>query len=509
MNENHIMYKLFKAFELNNVLYLHFKSNTNLCDSFKGKGDFDVLVDKNEIRKVETLIIENNGKRHNPTRVGNYSGVDNWLVFDEISGVIYHLHLHYQLVTGKQFVKDYVIPWNNLLFETRIKDPEFGIYVTNPNVELLLLAFRNVLKAKFLDYFKKVIGNYRLDNSTRREWDDMYRKSSESKIKEFLINICPKDADDFSRILMKSNLSSSDFLFLHRTVRQVMKPYRRYGAFEAMFRTFLFQLDYRFTKYWNRKMDGQFIAKKISLQGGLIIAFVGVDGAGKSTVSNEISKWIGKKIECKRIYMGAGEESGMNLITAIKTFLKSRPKNSKKKKPLKNADLTTKPLAPKINLFQHPCSFLSILLKMHMINRVQKKNYNRIKQIYRYKHNGGISVLDRWPQIEKENINDGPKVVGYSDRLVDSWFTRRSLRLEKKYLGIVKTIKPDIIFKLNISLDACMNRKEEHTSREYFENKIKELKELNFQNAKIIEINAEQPYEEEILLIKKVLWKFI
>ena len=92
---NSIMQILFQSFEKELIPYLHFKSNTNLEESFMNKADFDVLVDKTRIIDVERIIASCNGKRHNPAHIGNYPGVDNWLVFDESLGEIYHLHLHY------------------------------------------------------------------------------------------------------------------------------------------------------------------------------------------------------------------------------------------------------------------------------------------------------------------------------------------------------------------------------------------------------------------------------
>ena len=104
----HVMKELFSDFEKNEIRYLHFKSNTNLDESFAGPGDFDVLADEGRITDIERIIGAHNGKRYNPVRIGRYPGVDNWLIFDRESGIYYHLHLHFQLATGKSQVKDYV-----------------------------------------------------------------------------------------------------------------------------------------------------------------------------------------------------------------------------------------------------------------------------------------------------------------------------------------------------------------------------------------------------------------
>ena len=509
MNENHIMYKLFKSFEINNIKYLHFKSNTNLSDSFQGKGDFDVLVDKNEIVKIEKLIAEHNGKRHNPIHVGSYPGVDNWLVFDEEDGKLFHLHLHYQLVTGKKFVKEYVLPWNELLFTTRIKDPVYDIYVTNPNVELVLLAFRSVLKAKFFDFTKKLLGVYRLSKSMQREWDDMYKKSSPSEVEKVVNEVCPIKAELLTDILLKSKLSSFDYLTIHRIVRKTMKLHRRYSGFEATIRSFLYKFEYYTNKVRNRYLNRLSITRKISLQGGLIVAFVGVDGAGKSTISSEISKWMIRKIECKRFYMGTGD----GRTTIFASLVKKLIKLNKKKSAIINNKKRLEEIIPNsskpISFFSNPISFLKKYFKMAMINSVQKNNYNKIVKMNQYRLNGGISVLDRWPQLEICNQNDGPKIVSYKNYFGETRFLRKRIEKEKKYLDIVKTIKPDIIFRLNISTETCLSRKPEHVDGAFFGKKIEELMQLKYQGANIIEVDAEQSYDEELLFIKKVLWQYI
>lgn len=509
MDKNHIMYKLFLAFEQNNINYLHFKSNTNLSDSFSGKGDFDVLVDKSEIVKVEELILAHNGKRHNPTTVGNYVGVDNWLVFDENTGIIHHLHLHYQLVTGKQFVKDYVLPWNELLFSSRIKDSEYRIYITNPNVELLLLAYRSVLKAKFFDYIKKLLGIYHMDRSMQKEWNDMICKISPSELESFTNLVCPNEAEEMISIVSKKKPTSRDYLWLHNTVRTLMKPYRRYGAFTATMKTLQYQFYYKFSRYWNRLTGSMAITKKISLQGGLIIAFVGVDGAGKSTVSDEISIWIRKKIECRRFYMGTGEGSLpfsaklIGRVASVGGFLRKKTGENKAHK------IVIKTEQKNLSLLKNPKSFIHQYLKMQKIISVQRNNFVKIQKMQQYRLNGGISVLDRWPQMEYVGQNDGPKIVEFKNIFGNKKFIKSKINKEIKYLGIVKTIKPDYIFRLNISLDTCMRRKPEHKDSSYYKKKIEDLMNIKFEGSKIIEIDAELPYEEEILLIKRILWKYI
>lgn len=511
MNKNHIMYRLFNSFEQNNILYIHFKSNTNLDKSFEGKGDFDVLVDKNRISDIETLIIKCNGKRHNPVHIGSYPGVDNWLVFDDLSGKIYHLHLHYQLATGKSFVKDYVIPWNDVLFSTRVKDPNYGIYITNPNVELLLLTFRIVLKAKLFDRSKKLFGLYKLNRGMQIEWDDLSGKVSHSELLKVAEALSPGVPSSIIDIISKKELTSSDFFKLHIYIRKAMSNYRRISGLEATVRSCIYNVVVRVRKIMSVKFGRLSILRKTSLQGGLIIAFVGVDGAGKSTVSNEITKWIRLgKIECRRFYMGTGDGKTTFLNSLVKKVVRLKDKgNGKVKQGLDSPVIHSSRNKGAISLFKTPYSFLKKAVKIYQISSVQSNNKKKIIRMNRYRLNGGISVLDRWPQIEIPGQNDGPKVKMFEDRFTDKWYIKRRIEKEKSNLGIVKEIKPDLVFRLNISIDTCMNRKPEHINRKGFENKLYELNQLNFQGAKVIEVNAELPYDEELLEIKRILWNFI
>lgn len=508
---NNIMQRLFHEFEKAGILYLHFKSNTNIGKSFRNEADFDVLIDKSRIIDIEKIIVNCNGKRHNPVHIGNYPGVDNWLIFDENDGNIFHLHLHYQLVTGKPLVKDYVLPWNEILFSTRIKDPQFGIFVTDPNLELVMLATRSVLKAKPFDFFKKMLGLYTLPKSMKNEWDDLYHKSSEEKLELYINVIFPNYASKLCKILIKEHLASRDFLTIHRIIRKEMKLHRRFTLIGAVKMAYLNKIESLSRKFLTRKMGGMYITKKTSLQGGLIIGFIGVDGAGKSTVSNEIARWIGRKIECKRFYMGIGDGKTTlfaSLLKRIKGIIENKSSVSGNNLNTSKEDDVVKKVR-KISTIEDSIRYIRKFLKLEMIISVEKNNYKKIQKMHQYRLNGGICILDRFPQIEIIGQNDGPKVPVYANILGENVFVNRKKKTENKYLGIVKQIKPDIIFRLNISVDTCISRKPENKDREMFARKIKDLNKLTFQGTNIVDVNAEAPYDIELLEIKKHLWQFI
>ncbi len=494
-----VMHAVFEALEKQGIRYVHFKSNTNLKDSFEGRGDFDVLADPLKLPEAERILLEHQGKRHNPVRFGQYPGVDNWLIFDEETGMIYHLHLHYQLATGKQLLKDYVLPWNELLFETAVKDPEYGIFVTDPSLELILLSVRSIVKSKARDWIRARTGSYRLHGSLARERSDLQQKADPEKVRTYLNRLfAEQDVPTLLEILFKPEVGSADFRKLTRIVRRQMKVNRRFGALPSN----LLAGYYRFRDLWSkvrsRKLGACPMIKKTPQSAGRIFAFVGVDGSGKSTVTKEMTAWVGKKIECKRFYMGVGDGKTTALASTLKKANKVVGDRGKDVAPGK-----------RLKLLKNPVGYIRKLMKIVMICNVEKNNVKKIRRMQRYRLNGGISLLDRYPQIEKEAQNDGPKVPKYMELLGDTAFMRHLARREKKYLSIVRDIKPDLVIRLNVSAETSMLRKPDQVDIEHFRKKSEELREIHFQHANIIDINAEQPYDQELLEIKKILWKYI
>lgn len=498
-----IMNLIFQELEKENIRYVHFKSNTSLDYSFEGKGDFDVLIDHMRIADAERIISSHSGKRFNPPRLGRYPGVDNWMILDQETGILYHLHLHYQLATGKALVKDYVIPWRDLLFDTRIKDSEYNIFITDPNLEVILLLVRTVVKSTFKQRLKARLGHFSMFSSMKAELSDLKGQSSLEGVIDYAhrCGFDDEDIDDIERIYQSGKVASCDYIRLSKIVRKNMDLNRRMGGFLASVLSAYYSIRRKVSSVLKNHSDKYYIIKKVHDTNGLIVAFIGVDGAGKSTVTKEIYKWLNKKIECKRFYMGSGDG---RIPLSMRLF------NLFKKKKSSSGDATGKQVQiKKVSLFRQPFGYWKRMLKMRAFYDVQKNNYKKIKTMQSYRLNGGISLLDRYPQIEFSGMNDGPKIIEFRDSFAQKGKIDRLINKEAEKLGIVKTIKPDIIFRLNISAETSMARKPEQKNIDLFRKKIEDLNKITFQGARIVDIDAEQPYETELLEIKKILWNLM
>ncbi len=503
---NDVMHELFRDLEEKDIRYLHFKSNTELAKSFDGRGDFDVLIDPGRIADAEAVIAAHSGKRLNPPRLGRYPGVDNWLILDRTSGILYHLHLHYQLATGKALVKDYIIPWRDLLFETRIKDPEYDIYITDPCLELLLLLVRTVVKSTPGQRFKTLFGNYNMYPSMQAEFRDLKEKSYAEAFMGF-VRRCgfPEEDTGIFRDLLKSDtIDGHTFRRLQGAVRANMRLDRRMSGPAASVLSAYYMVRRKLEAVVKSHSDNTAMIKKVHDTRGLIVAFVGVDGSGKSTLTKEIYSWLNKKTECKRFYMGSGDGRvplSMRLLNLFKQ--KKRDKRIAEGRTGGGRDIQT------VSMYKNPVKFARRMLRMRALYDVQKANNRKIRIMQRYRLNGGIALLDRYPQTELTGMNDGPKIVELRETFAEKGPIDRLIKKEQKMLDIVKEVKPDIIFRLNISAETSMARKPEQTEIELFRKKIEDLNRITFSGADIVDIDAEQPYEQELIQIKGILWDLI
>lgn len=494
--------EILNEFEKNGVNYCHFKSNQHLKKNYIGNSDFDILISPENKAQCDAILTTFNCKKFEPVGIGNYPGVENWYVFDEDIGVIFHFHIHYQLATGKQFVKDYILPWSDIVLETSLKNDEYNIYVSKPSVEILLLLTRIVVKSKLRDRIKSIFNLYKTHYSLQEEYEYLQKNVDLSDVKRTANSMFTNETVEILlSIINKSFINSKNFRILSRSIRKELKNDRRMNPIKA----FLLSIVYKVIKKYNRgknKLGLFLIDRKTTVTGGKIICFVGVDGSGKSTLNKDITTWLTKgKVENRRVYMGTGDGNKPFLAKTI-GLLKTNYKN----RNINNYRNESSSVSKKISLFKNPLSYIKKFLSVIEIFSVVKSNRKKIIKMNKYRLNGGVSIVDRYPQLQQTDMNDGLKLKKYS-QLMNSKYIKRLEQKERNLMGIVNTIYPDIIFRLNISAEVSMQRKpEENTDYEYLNYKTSTLSNLKFENSVLHEINAEKSYDEVLKEIKKIIW---
>ena len=501
------------------VRYVHFKSNTDIDVSFDGKGDFDVLVSDDDYERFESILTQFGARKFETIKEKRYPYVCSWLIYDEVSGNLFHIHLHKRLVTGKEYVKDYIIPWHNLLIDTRILDSAWNIYITEPNLELILLAARAVVKSKSYDWKNAKRGNYQLHNDLNKERQELQENIDLNKLNYYCELLFPgQDHSSIIDFCRNKEVDSELFLNLSRLIRNNFVKERMMSPLSAEVISRLHSFTYKIKNRLANKFDANIITKKVlENHHGLIVALVGVDGAGKSTTAKNLRYWFGPQIDNKTYFMGEGSGKTGIFVRVIKRVLGIKNQQTTHTAP-KTLEESSAAYICKTPLWRKKASKMKSLFltpKIYTILRaliavlVQKRNHRLLRKMVRYKRKGGIVITDRYPQMESMGMNDGLKVETYLKKYPSSLILKLFKKLEQSYVGKSVENKPDVVFRLNISAETSMERKPEQKNIDIFQQKIDKLKDITFNNSYIIDIDAERPYNDELLLLKKTIWHLL
>lgn len=475
--------KLFSKFNEANLLYCHWKSNEHLLPGLNGDTDLDILLSYEDKEHGELIMRDLDFLECKAQYGSRYPGVADWIGFDSPTGKLIHVHLHFHLVTGHKGMKEYNLPWTEEALSTRIIDSDTGVYIMEPNLEIITLYTRIGLKAYFRTIDSAHKGKFKLTKETQAEVDYLKDRVKWVEVERLSEKYYEKKSAEFIRIIKAKVLDSANFLSLITLTESQMKQNLRKESYSWIKKKYWLHW-MKLRKMWNSFTGRLVVTKKTPVQGtGLVVAFLGQDGSGKSTISNDIKKWLIWKIEVNQFYLGSGDHW-----------------NPWQKKMLR--------LIPSISVFRPLRGLISLSQTMSLATA----KLNAIKKAQEYKNLGGIALLDRFPQTIYKGINDGPRIrvkyIPIFGKGILRPLVERLANREEKKLEIACNMPPQIVFKLMLSPEESMRRK---PFEKYDEVKKKHeiIKQLSFPDSEVYTIDATQPFEDELLQIKRIIWQHI
>jgi ABC-type dipeptide/oligopeptide/nickel transport system ATPase component len=210
-----------------------------------------------------------------------------------------------------------------------------------------------------------------------------------------------------------------------------------------------------------------------------VIAVVGSDGSGKSTLSADILAHVRRSRAAESGYLGLGSgEQGRRIgrWAVIGPWLHQRLDAV--------ADRLRDPDAP-----------IPGLLPALYALRKSRKRRARFERLLERRRAGVTIVTDRYPQVEVPGLHDGPILAGRAPnaRLAALQAEERALYAE------MAAFVPTLVIRLNIDVDNVMARKPDHV-RALIEQKVATVPRLAFGGAPIVDLDATLPYAEELAL---------
>jgi hypothetical protein len=492
-----VLRDLFERLHEAGIRYCHWKSNEHLGPSMVGKTDVDVLVDRRAIVALTRILGESNFKRFVVTAGRGYPGIEDYVGFDGASGTLTHLHVHYQLTLGEKFLKGHRLPWEELFLSTRILDERHGIYVADPHLELLVLVVRAVMKLRGRDTALEALGRPYFGGGMLRELRWLAERTDRQRLQQVAARLVGEQAARLLPAMLSGTRPTVHQLrAFGRLATPALSTYRLYGTADAFRQMTTREWRIIWWKARNWYQGAPTRSTRTLPQGGLYVAVLGVDGAGKSTLTEELARWLAREVAVTTTYGGSGKGSASLPRRAMQTVGAWRRRffRAPVASPARAA-------APERAEPARPPSFARLvwLLALTRERRRRSATARRAKGL------GMVVISDRIPQSQFPGWNDGPRLRPW---LLDRSMLRRyAARREAAAFQVADLAPPDLVLKLHISPQLASQRKPE-TPAQQLRTGARMVQGLRFPaTTTVVDLDAEQPLHLVVLQAKRALWE--
>lgn len=472
-----------------------------------GQTDIDLLVDKMHASQLDLVFLEHGLKRAYPADKSGDPGIEDWIGFDHATGAFCHIHLHYQIFAGLYRVKEYRLPWEKIILESRIKNQDTGVWVTDPNLEIVLLLSRMAVKTNRLELSWSRLRRKRYLEGMFEELNWLRARTSQHEIQRYATKLYGEEVGTFVAIAVSevaANTWRLLFALRHR-VRKRLSPYSRYGSFQLRLCRCKFAVD--FIRQRLRRYLGSGERRKRLHTGGQIIAIIGSDGAGKSTLAKDLTSSLAWKLDAYYYYLGEGTGSAAatamgsihkNLKRVFQIFFGESMTKGRVSTEAKSPE--TEDQAPSVGFVGYAKKQIFALERIIKVWERQRKLY----RLHRARSNGAIIVTDRYPQSLIYGYFDGPRFEeGVTQRHT---LSRIAASYEKKFYDAARRMGPDLVVRLHVAEDVARARKPDH-GIDMLKKKIAALPKISFSETKQTDIDAAAPLDSVKLEVKTWVWK--
>ncbi|NND89818.1 MAG: hypothetical protein HKN42_03065 [Granulosicoccus sp.] len=240
-----------------------------------------------------------------------------------------------------------------------------------------------------------------------------------------------------------------------------------------------------------------------------LIAVIGCDGSGKSTVSRWLVQELAKAHDTRFIYFGTGDGPGGVPIRVLNWLKKkSRYGNpavaNSTARAIVDACADGENTAKVAMRAQHDAASpgqnsrrkagaekAPDLLRLIWAATVYAERRRKMRSLDKDLAAGRVVVSDRYPQAEIPGIHDGPR-LGYLLEKKGRGLLKRIAEMEQSaYLKLVQR-KPDLLLLLDVPVTVALERRPEETLEE-LENRARIARALTFQNAHRIVLDSSEP----------------
>jgi hypothetical protein len=482
--------RLLGDLESSGVGYCHWKGNHSLDAALAGRKDLDLLVDPDGGPMVAGALAGAGYRRLVDAPHRRIPGVEHWLAFDRDEGVFAHLHLHWQLIPTKGNPTLVRLPWERIVLASTVRHERRDVRIPAPEMELLLFLMSRALRVRQRHAVAERLGRPFLDAHAVAELAWLSGRTSVEHLSSRASELLDGAAATLVTAMRNSTPKVSDFLALRRAVAA----------------QFVAASDSPATRSARRRSSARTTGRTLTT-GGRIIAFVGSDGAGKSTVVRAITEWLSKEIETRALYLGAGDGAisvarrTLRMVDRTRRFFVSS--NRTLPEPRREDGLL---------LYRHGASYvagvepgLRAVWKIMSKLSLAREKRARLRAAAAWRASGIVVVCDRYPQVQQLGFNDGPQLWPWMEH--GTWWMRTAARGEFEAYEMAETFHPDLVVKLIVPPERAAERKHD-MSVELLRTRGEAVRSLRFgPGTRVVEIDAGNALATVLAETKRVIWQ--
>ncbi|MBA2662000.1 MAG: hypothetical protein H0U74_06865 [Bradymonadaceae bacterium] len=492
------------------VRHCYWKSSLHVGASLQGLKDYDLLVDRAHKRALERLLVFNDFKLTSAPRAQSLPSTENWVGFDRKSGLLVHLHVHYAIYSGEGALAEVRLPWEDHLLAHSISSPHFGVQILEPALEFVVLSVRAALEKK---YTEESGGSRKLRACYADDLLELLGQSRREDIAFHGLKLLGPGAGQKLCALITGGFPQhlDRWLDLVELVEPGLHGHRRWGAVQTRMR-YQWRQKSALARAAYRKFAPDVLptlrreTNKLHLrERGLLIAVIGPDGAGKTTLAAEIEAWLAPHFDAQVIYFGKGDfvSSTWQALARTKWKILGAAGIEPRTGDI-GVENVASAITPTTSDSQRPergrRQLLSDLSRVAFANRLLRDRREASETCER----GGFVITDRFPSFA-DKFADGP---GIEVAEGDPSFRRRIARFERDCFQRLHELPPDIVFRLALPPMVAWMRKPDHRLSE-IEAKAAALEKIDFGETPMIVIDATLAADEVVREVKNHIWTLI